>query len=301
MERLLKGGVRDGVYFLHGDAARLREEAARRLVEAALDPSTRDFNLDVYSGEDVEPRSLAAALAMPPMMAARRVVRLSDAQALAPTGREVVQRAAEEPPERLVFVITARIPDRSRAAFYKVLKERCTSLEWTAPRGEEIPGWLVERARDRHGVRLEGRAARAMVSAVGEDLSLLEAELEKLAASVGEGEPISPERVVSTPSPCSSDSAAASVAGSGWTGLRRAATRMPYGISKAPWRATRRSGYSWPWSTSTCSSEWRSKKERPAFGGLCRRRARDGFPGRPASTPSRPGAGPAPRCAARWA
>lgn len=195
LERLLADGVPDGAYFLHGDAGRLREEAARRLAEAALDADTRDFNLDVFRGEDADPQALAGALAMPPMMAARRVVLLTDAQSLTPTGRKVVQATVEDPPPALVFVVTAAIPERSSAAYYRILKERCRTLEWSAPRGEEVPGWLMERARERHGLRLGPRAARALVAAVGEDLSLLEAELVKLASAVGEGEEVSLERV----------------------------------------------------------------------------------------------------------
>lgn len=195
LERLLEEGIGDGAYFFHGDADRLREEAARRVVDAAVDPAIRDFNLDIYRGDDVEPRALAATLAMPPMMAARRVVLVTDVQSLTPTGRGVVRDAVEEPPPGLALVLTARIPDRSKAAFYRVLRERCTALEWSAPRGEEIPGWLMERARDRYGLRLDGRAARAVVAAVGEDLSRLEAEIEKLATAVPEGEAVSIERV----------------------------------------------------------------------------------------------------------
>lgn len=187
LERLLEEGDPEGVFFLHGDAVRIREEAARRIVDAALDPATRDFNLDVFRGEDVEPRDLAGALSTPPMMAARRVVSLSGAEGLTPTGRKAVLAAVEAPPAGLTFVITATIPERSKAAFWRTLRERCRGLEFSAPRGEEIPGWLIERAASRHGARLEGAAARALVAAVGEDLSRLDAELGKLASAAADG------------------------------------------------------------------------------------------------------------------
>lgn len=186
LERILGRGELAGAFFLHGDADRLRDEGVRRLVDAALDPATRDFNLSLFRGGDTEPASLAAALAMPPMMAPRRAVVLSDAQELTPTGRKVVERTLANLPPDLVFVISARIPPRSKAAFYRTLKERCRTLEWKEPREDELPGWAMERARARHGFELEPAAAQGLATAVGADLSLLDGELAKLATTGAE-------------------------------------------------------------------------------------------------------------------
>ena len=54
-----------GAYFFFGDATRLRDDAARELIDAALDPATRDFNLSRFSGESAEAETLASALVMP--------------------------------------------------------------------------------------------------------------------------------------------------------------------------------------------------------------------------------------------
>lgn len=188
LDSILESGELDGVFFLFGDAARLRRDAAARLVDAAVDPSTRDFNLDRFRGDDLEPRELASALSTPPMMSERRVVAVSDAQKLTPKGREAVLAALEDPPPGLTLVVEAEIPDRSKASFYRDLKERARTLEWSAPRDREIPGWLMDRAREAHGFELTGRAAQAMAAAVGDDLGVLAAELEKLASSAGGGE-----------------------------------------------------------------------------------------------------------------
>lgn len=177
-----------GAFFFHGDAGRLRDEAARRLADAALEPATRDFNFDSYRGADVSPETLAAALAMAPMMAPRRVVVLYEAERLTPTGCKVVEDVLAKLPDDLTLIITATIPDRSKKAFYRRLKEGALSLEWSAPREAEVPGWLIERADRRYGVRLASAAAEALGSAVGTDLGLLDAELAKLAAAAPDGE-----------------------------------------------------------------------------------------------------------------
>lgn len=182
LARLLERGPLAGAWFLHGDALRLKEEAAVRIAEAAIDPATRDFNFDRFHADATSAEDLAAVLAMPPMMAERRVVAVHEAQSLVPTARKVLQAAVENPPPDLVLVVTATIPDRSKAAFYRILRQKARSLEWKAPREAEIPGWLLARARSRHGFELTREAAQAIAAGVGDDLSLLDAELAKLAA-----------------------------------------------------------------------------------------------------------------------
>lgn len=191
---LVERGEVEGVFFFHGDAERLRDEAARTLVEAAVDPATRDFNLDTYRASEVSSEALAASLAMPPVMAPRRVVALFGAERLTPTGCNVVQEVLDRPPPELTVVVTATIPKGSRKAFYRKMKQGAVTLEWTAPREAEIPGWLIERASERHGLDLDVPAAEALAAAIGADLGLLEAELDKL-ASTGNGEPVTVERI----------------------------------------------------------------------------------------------------------
>lgn len=186
LDRIVARGELSGAFFFHGDAERQRDEAARRLADAALDPATRDFNLDVFRSADVAPESLAAALAMPPVMSDRRVVLLYDAERLTPTGCSVVEEVLEKIPGDVTLIVTATIPPKSKKAFYRRLRESAVSLEWTAPREAEIPGWLMERAERRHGASISADAAAALAAAVGADLGVLEAELEKLAASAGE-------------------------------------------------------------------------------------------------------------------
>jgi len=183
LDRIIGSGNLGGAFFLHGGETRLRDEAARRLADAALDPATRDFNLEVFRGRDVTAEAVASALAMPPIMAPRRVVLLYDAERLPPKVCAAVESVLSKLPDDVTFIVTATIPDRSKKMFYRRLKEGSTALEWKAPREAEIPGWLLERAQARYGVTLEPDAALALAGAVGADLGLLEAELEKLAAA----------------------------------------------------------------------------------------------------------------------
>ena len=67
-----------GSYYIHGSEAILKDEAVAAVIDRALDPSLRDFNLDVHSAQQLEPDALGAACSTLPMMADLRVVVLRD-------------------------------------------------------------------------------------------------------------------------------------------------------------------------------------------------------------------------------
>lgn len=179
-----------GAFFLFGAEDFLREQAVRQVVNAHLDPATQDFNLDQVRGADATPEALGSLINTPPLMARFRVVVLREAQSLANRARELLEAAVQSPPPGLALVISATIPPGSKARFYSTLREQCLAVEFSAVDPLDAPGWLVEHARDAYGKTVEPEAARRLVAAVGSDLGLLLAELRKLAAYVGDREPI---------------------------------------------------------------------------------------------------------------
>ena len=131
---VLEQGPRDGVFFLYGDDSYRKDEAARTLVDLHVDEATRDFNLDVLWGSDVDVEALARILATPPMMAARRVVLIRDVEAFAssPRARDVILDLAENPPPDLTCVSVARIAYGSKAKVYRDLKRTTPALDFLA-------------------------------------------------------------------------------------------------------------------------------------------------------------------------
>ena len=181
-ERLLRAleAAPGGVFFLYGDEAFLREEMVLRIIEAHLDPATRDFNLDLVRGSDVSAEQRASLIATPPMMASWRVVVVRDAQGLAAKAREAVEEAAAAPLPGLALVVSAAVPSGSKARFYTTLEKQATSVEFAPLAESDAPGWLVERARAVHGRALPIDAAQALTAAAGTDLGILVAELAKV-------------------------------------------------------------------------------------------------------------------------
>src|SRR6185436_230635 len=75
----LKKGELAAVYLLHGPEGFLRDSAARAITEVALkDAPLREFNELTYSLLQTDTNEAIAAAEQIPMMAPRRVVRITD-------------------------------------------------------------------------------------------------------------------------------------------------------------------------------------------------------------------------------
>lgn len=185
--RNLKSGKRGGVFFLYGEEEHLKDEMANAIVDAHLDPSTRDFNFDSLRGTDVTPETLASIAATPPMMAEWRVVVVRDAQGLAANARmrSVVEDFLKKPIPGLALIMVATLPQQSKAAIYEKLKKEAISMAFPQLSMSEVPDWLRARSEN-EGYELDVDAARAMAAAIGSELGILIQELKKLYGYVQE-------------------------------------------------------------------------------------------------------------------
>lgn len=190
LEEIGLARARGGVFYLYGEDEFRKDEAVRALVDAHLDPATRDFNFDPLRGGDVEPEQLASVIATPPMMAEWRVVVVREVEALAASSRfrQILTDAAESPPPGLALILSCTVPDRSKAKFYREMARLAQSVEFRSVSGADVPGWLMERARSVYGLEVEVEAAQALSAAIGANLGILSMELQKLRDVVGEGQ-----------------------------------------------------------------------------------------------------------------
>lgn len=188
---LQKGGP-SRVYYLHGPEDILKEEAIAAILDRALDPSLRDFNLDQRSAGQLDPETVVALCTTLPMLAERRVVVLRDVEGWKrrPKTRAAFLSYLERPvPETVVILVQGAgeaMEDKELARM--AFTVRCDPLPL-----DRALRWLQRRAASLQ-ITLEEPAARHLLHAVGGDLSALAAELEKLAA-LGSGVPLTAEQV----------------------------------------------------------------------------------------------------------
>lgn len=180
----------DGAYYIWGDDEYQKGDAVRQLVEAAIDPATRDFNLDVRRGGEVDESELLSLVNTPPMMAPRRAVVLRDVGALRKDARAALERYLAHPaPETLLVLVSTPGGKEDR-----VLARLATPLAFEPLGDERLPRWIVHHATTALHAEIVPEAAELLAVAVGNDLYQLASELDKL-ASYTAGAPITEEAV----------------------------------------------------------------------------------------------------------
>jgi DNA polymerase III subunit delta len=189
--RSLKQGAPDPVYYLHGEEDVLKDEAVRALLDRAVDPAARDFNVDQRGAADLDPESFNALVNTPPMLAATRAVVLRGMEQLRKTAkvRQELLRYLDSPNPTTVLVLvhgTGEPPDAE-------LVRRATAVELAPLPPARVERWMAHRSRQL-GLTLAPEAGELLLATVGHDLSALARELEKL-APLAAGRPVSRDEV----------------------------------------------------------------------------------------------------------
>lgn len=182
----------DPAYYLHGEEEFRKEDAIRYVIDHAVDPATRDFNLDQRKGAELGGETLASLLAMPPMMAERRVVVIRDVTGLRKDARSALEKYLHSPAPDLLLLLTAP----ADAKVDKTLSQVATPVEFDAMPGSQIPKWITSRV-EKLGARITVDATAFLQNAVGTDLSQLATEIDKLVSYAGGAAEIDEEAVAS--------------------------------------------------------------------------------------------------------
>jgi DNA polymerase-3 subunit delta len=171
----------DGAYYVYGDDEFQKNDAVRQLVAAAVDPATRDFNLDTRRAAELDAESLGSLLGTPPMMAEKRVTIIRDVGALKKDARAALDRYLKQPSHDTMVVLVAA----PGAKTDKPLQMSTTPLEFNPLDGSRVSRWIAHHAKSELGVEISEGAADLLHEAVGNDLYQLTSELDKLASYAG--------------------------------------------------------------------------------------------------------------------
>jgi DNA polymerase III subunit delta len=166
------------VYYLHGDDDYLKEIAVRDLLDAAIDPSTRDFNLESRRGADLDAETLGSLLSTPPMLAERRAVVIRDVTTLKKGARQQLDRYLKRPASDTLVLLTTPSGTKADAA----LSASAVALEFAPLTPERVRKWIAHHAKSVLSIGITDEAAQLLQQAVGNDLHLLAAELDKCAS-----------------------------------------------------------------------------------------------------------------------
>ena len=184
------------LYVLHGENGLQRREALNAIVEkSGITPDFRDMNTEILEGA-VPSGELRRACITLPFLGEVRIVIARDV--LGKVRSEEAQEIADilptiPPTTCLIFdegkTLPKRQPVLSRAGDVEIHIQH-----FAVPDARELPQWIRGRT-EKHGGKIEPRAAALLAQNIGGNLELLDQEIQKLLLYVGERTPIAVEDV----------------------------------------------------------------------------------------------------------
>lgn len=193
LETAFRHGNFKPLYFLYGDEKFPAEQLQHLLLEHALAPHERDFNLDIIYGHESDASSALGACSSYPVMAERRVVIIREFEKL--QDNDLFKEYAAHPnPTAIVVLVCGTRPNLSRHP-YRALVQHAVSMESKPLYERQMPGWIQRTAKSR-GFQIDPEAVKMLVDFVGVDMRVAYEEMEKLTTYTGGRKTITADDVV---------------------------------------------------------------------------------------------------------
>ncbi|MDQ7064097.1 MAG: DNA polymerase III subunit delta [candidate division KSB1 bacterium] len=172
------------VFFLAGPEEFLVEFYIRRIIDMAVPPDLRDFNLDVFHAADVQVGRILELARAFPMMAERRVVVVKEVQKLSVPDLKALVDYCKSPNLGACLVLTSSDTGRPKQALAQIQKV-AEVLPCKPVYENQIGAWIEYEVTDR-GYRIEPEAVQLLSMQVGTKLRELSNELDKIILYIGE-------------------------------------------------------------------------------------------------------------------
>lgn len=176
------------VYLLLGTEGFFVEDAQRRLLEAVCDAVTREFNVDILYGGEVDGAKICDIANAFPMMSERRIVIVREVHRLSGAGLERLANYVERPLKSTVLILAAEKLDGRNKAIQRI-KAASRVVECKPLYDREVPNWVRGYLRER-GYEISDQAVLMIQARVGNQLREMVNELEKIVLNMDGGRKI---------------------------------------------------------------------------------------------------------------
>lgn len=182
-ETSLAKGVIPTVCFLYGEETFLVDRSVRLLLERAIDPSLKDFNFNVFYGNESKGIDIVDAALTLPMFSDRRAVLVKRAEALSAAACEVLLPYLQNPAAGTCLIFTGTKVDQ-RKKFFLELKKKGTMVEYKRLYDNKISAFIVSESASQ-GRPIDSAAADLLAFLIGNNLQELSSQIQKLVTFAG--------------------------------------------------------------------------------------------------------------------
>lgn len=174
------------IYLLMGDESYFIDALTELLAETVLTETEKDFNMLTFYGVDADVNLIIASARRFPMMAEYQLIIVKEAQNL--NNFELLSHYAKNPMGSTILVINYKhgTVDKRKAVVKSIL-EAGTVFESKKLYENQIPPFIQSWFKEK-GIGIDEKSAQMLTDFVGNDISKLIPQLQKLEVSLPEGE-----------------------------------------------------------------------------------------------------------------
>jgi len=184
----IKRKIYHPVYLLHGEEPYFIDALTALIEESVLTEAEKEFNQTVVYGRETNPGVIIDMARRFPMMANYQVVIVKEAQDIEKI--ENLQPYIEKPQPSTILVIAHKYRKiDQRKSFAKCVDKAGVLFESSRIYENKVPGWITEQITAR-GHSIKPDACQLLAEYLGNDLSRISNELEKLLINLPEGSAI---------------------------------------------------------------------------------------------------------------
>ncbi|MDP5078374.1 MAG: DNA polymerase III subunit delta [Nonlabens sp.] len=179
------------IYILYGDEPFFIDSISNYIEKNVLDEGERGFNQMVMYGKECKMSEVVENAKRFPMMAEHQVIIVKEAQHLSREWGDLDAYAAQPQTSTiLVFNYKYKKPDL-RLKVFKELKKSAVMMESKPLYENKVPAWINELVASL-GFKIEPDACQMLVEFIGNDLSRIQNEMNKLSINLQPGALITP-------------------------------------------------------------------------------------------------------------
>jgi DNA polymerase-3 subunit delta len=181
------------VYWLEGEEEYFIDQLVGFAEHRILTAAEAEFNLTVFYGKDADWASVINACRRYPMFAERQVVVLKEAQQLKDI--EKLEAYIDKPLSSTIFVVAykdKKVDGRSKLA--RLIKEKAELFTTKKLYDNQLPEWTSELVHAK-GYEISQKALLLLVDHIGNDLSRINNEVDKLLINLGDSRRITEDEI----------------------------------------------------------------------------------------------------------
>lgn len=185
-------GVFQPIYILMGEETFYIDKLEAKIVDKALTPDEKEFNLSIIYGSDADVKSVISECKRYPAMSKYQVIVLREAQNVKDI--DTLKFYAQKPQPSTILVICNKHSNIKAPEFLRELKDKNSGVIFESKKlTENSIGPLITEYVTSKGGTIDDKPNFMLKDFVGTDLSRLYSEIDKLLVLLGNNKRITPE------------------------------------------------------------------------------------------------------------